>query len=450
MASIFTHGLSFTPQEFQDYVIGPLFVNRDDIKGSFTVYTDVKGSKPLDYFSPLSKITKAYAKGSSFTSSTGATVTRKTLTVSDMKAEIQQDGREFEGLVTQALLGSGVDESRLEDGNFFKELLVDLFGDAIVHDLRMQAYFGDTTKEDVTAGVPDGSLDANYSVYNGYWTTIINDFDNSTIPAGQLVDLNTSTYVNTVAVKEVDTVTLTGVSGTANVNINGTDYLATFNTSLTQTAADFVTSHAATIAARWGKLVVTSTGADIIVTAGVAGMPQQDPTVTNVTGNLAGTNANTTANVATGTLKEDAALTAFKAMWAASPKALRQFRNDGTLRIKVTDSLYDNYTETIENLNGSDIAQRTLVDGVSTLTFRGIPVQAESDWDMHIEDDFMSVRPHRALLTVPRNLAWGTDGEDDDMKFEMFYDQVEQDNYIRCEYKAGTMYIHSEYIVAAY
>jgi hypothetical protein len=41
--------------------------------------------------------------------------------------------------------------------------------------------------------------------------------------------------------------TLTGTSGTANININGVNYLATFNTTLTQTAIDFVTTHQATL-----------------------------------------------------------------------------------------------------------------------------------------------------------------------------------------------------------
>jgi hypothetical protein len=43
--------------------------------------------------------------------------------------------------------------------------------------------------------------------------------------------------------------TLTGTSGTANINIDGTDYLATFNTSLAQTAQDWIALHEATLGA---------------------------------------------------------------------------------------------------------------------------------------------------------------------------------------------------------
>lgn len=49
-----------------------------------------KKTEKLDFFDKLSKITKAYAQGTSFTSSTGVTITQKTLTVADMKAEVKQ------------------------------------------------------------------------------------------------------------------------------------------------------------------------------------------------------------------------------------------------------------------------------------------------------------------------------------------------------------------------
>ena len=40
-----------------------------------------------------------------------------------------------------------------------------------------------------------------------------------------------------------DTVTLTGSSGTCNITVNGTAYLATFDTDLDETSEDFKTSH---------------------------------------------------------------------------------------------------------------------------------------------------------------------------------------------------------------
>lgn len=83
------------------------------------------------------------------------------------------------------------------------------------------------------------------------------------------------------------TATLTGASGTADVNVLGVDYLATFNTDLTITADDFVTTHAVallaagvTVSAALG--VLTFVGAWDLLEGTVV-------TVLNVSGDLAGT-----------------------------------------------------------------------------------------------------------------------------------------------------------------
>lgn len=76
-------------------------------------------------------------------------------------------------------------------------------------------------------------------------------------------------------------ITLTGTSGTANITVNGTAYLATFDTSLTVTAADFVTSHLAALEARGYE--VTSNGAEVRFKG------TQPVTIANVSGDLDGT-----------------------------------------------------------------------------------------------------------------------------------------------------------------
>lgn len=80
--------------------------------------------------------------------------------------------------------------------------------------------------------------------------------------------------------------TLTGTSGTANVNVAGVNYLATFATDLTTTAANFVTAHAAAILVATG-LTVTSSGAVITFAGSAEGYPAIS--IANATANLAGT-----------------------------------------------------------------------------------------------------------------------------------------------------------------
>jgi len=77
--------------------------------------------------------------------------------------------------------------------------------------------------------------------------------------------------------------TLTGSSGTANITINGTAYLATFSSTLTVTAAAFVTSHARALKAL--GITVKSNGAVLIFTGATGG----SFAIANVTGNLSGT-----------------------------------------------------------------------------------------------------------------------------------------------------------------
>lgn len=76
-------------------------------------------------------------------------------------------------------------------------------------------------------------------------------------------------------------ITLTGTSGTANILVQGTNYLATFDTSLTLTATNFVTTHRAALQARGYD--VTSNGAEVRFKSTGA------VSIANVSGDLSGT-----------------------------------------------------------------------------------------------------------------------------------------------------------------
>jgi hypothetical protein len=95
----------------------------------------------------------------------------------------------------------------------------------------------------------------------------------------------------TIAIAQMDAgavsqaITLTGTSGTANINVEGTNYLATFNSSLTQTATDFVTAHEDDLAA----LGITVTANAAVLTFVNEDEDAVDITITNASGDLAGT-----------------------------------------------------------------------------------------------------------------------------------------------------------------
>lgn len=170
----------------------------------------------------------------------------------------------------------------------------------------------------------DGAIIAYGSLTGTYQSLIFaaglaNDADgnpvtNLTVPVPVVVDrYNVQAYsapvkqvvqVGALITKQVDTITLTGTSGTANVTlVGGLTKTATFSSTLAGTATAFVTSHAAAYLAE--GIVVTAVGATIVFTAAVGGTAFVSPAIANATGDLAGTVANTTSNISGTTLQFD-------------------------------------------------------------------------------------------------------------------------------------------------
>lgn len=445
MANLITHSLTFTKESVTEYFLKPLFVDAD-VRQIVNMRTDLKSGEKLDMISKLSKITKGYAQGTSFTPSTGVTITQKTVTVVTMKAEVFQNGRAFLNYVKQEALKKGYAENDIT-GTVFEEIVLAVFMRGLMADLNRQIFFGDVIKEVIASDAPNGTLDVDYKEYDGIWTRVINDINATTIPAAQYLDINSSTYQTTVAVANKRTATLSGTSGTCNVTINGTAYLATFATDLTTTAANFVTAYGATILARYGACVVTSGAGTIIVESGVPGLAVTVTVSAAVSGNLTGTVANTTANVENTTLKTAAGKAILKGLYDKMTPELRERMAEA--RYIVTGSVMDAYITDLE-ADGTEAAHMKVIDGVRSISFRGIPVVERRDWDVHIAADFSNVRPHRAMLVLPENLIAGTDADNDVTNAEMWYDQNTQENKFRVEYKAGTQYLHPEYITAAY
>ncbi len=447
-------GLSpFTKQDLVNQFFTPLFIEKSRITDEFTVIVDVKTSKQLLRISPLDKITKGYSPGTNYTpTGNGVVITPRVLSVARMKAEEHQTPYEFYNTVYQLALASGVDMNNLDNDAELKAIFMQAFNDGLARDAVRQGWLGDVAKETMTntGGLfsPSGTADVHYKEYTGIWPRVIGEFAAGSIPAAQRLNINGAAYQNVVAVAAVKTATLTGASGTANVNINGVNYLATFDTNLTTTAANFVTAHAAAILARHGACVVTSAGADIIVEAGQPGMNVL-VSVANVSGALAGSVANTTAAVRNTTLKAGAAKDILQGLYEKRTNELTEF-DENDSRFYVTRTVYENYLAYLQTQSGSEAAFSTLVAGVKTLAFNGIPVIKKPDWDKRIGDDFGGVYPHRAMLTCKQAIVFGTDGNDDMANSEAWYNTDQQLNKIRTEYCAGTQIVHEAYITTAY
>lgn len=102
---------------------------------------------------------------------------------------------------------------------------------------------------------------------------------NESIPAG------TYTYEE---FKQTNTVTLSGISGTATITGAGDlTKVLTFDTDLETTASNFVTANATAYLVE--DIVLTSSGDDLVFTSNVSGQPFTTPIITNTSGDLDGT-----------------------------------------------------------------------------------------------------------------------------------------------------------------
>jgi hypothetical protein len=443
--NLITHNLTYTKEDAVKYNLTPMFID-SDIRSIVSVMTGVKTAEKLDYVSKLRKITKQYHKGSA-KSSQGVTITQRELRVGGVKAQVHQDGRVFLNWVKQEALKTGHNIHDIS-GTIFDEIVMAVWNRALARDLQAQILFANPKKELIVDGAPTGELDEDYAIagYLGFWELFQADIASGVFPSDQVVNLNVSAYQNTLAVKGKKTITLTGTSGTANININGVDYLATFATNLTTSATNFVTAHAAAIAARFGRSVVTSDGVDVIIEAGIPGMDVA-ATITNASGNLAGTIVSVAA-VKNTTLKADAAKAAMKAAYEKMPAVMRSMKSDA--RYIVTQEFADNYMESLETASGIPAAYQKEIDGIDYFTYRGIPLVIRPQMDEDIAGDFDGNQPHRFMLTLPDNLIFGTDGSGDTELFQMWFNVDEQENRMRCEYMGGCQYRHADFTVIAH
>jgi hypothetical protein len=104
---------------------------------------------------------------------------------------------------------------------------------------------------------------------------------------------NGTTSYNNLNISFGITITLTGLGGRADINVNGVDYLATFLDDLFTTASNWVSTNEQTLNALGIQVFALGSGADGRIRFGAtANTILNTITITNVQGNLSGTIAN--------------------------------------------------------------------------------------------------------------------------------------------------------------
>jgi hypothetical protein len=448
MANFITTSVSWAGKENFEYMIKPMFVGKSPVETQgIRIIPNVQDKQLLNYFAPVAKLLKAYAVG--FSGSSGVVYSQRTLNVYKMKGEAYDDATVFFNTVFGQLLKKGNWNELSPSGQeaLLYNVMTSLFQTGISSDIFRQFWLSEATKETVTSGFQTGVADVDYNTYDGIWKKI---FANAaTSPSATQIK---RVSVTDGAVAQVATVTITGTSGTANVTVGGIAYLATFATDLDTTAANFVTAHAAALLLR--RITVTSGTATIVLTSSIPGRPFPAPTIANVSGNLAGSAAATTANTAPAALGTAESVDILTDVWTKAPAELKEVpKNQKALYMG--DLVYENYMEYLEDKTGVESAVKAQIDGVDFLAFRGIPI-IRIGWDYHLDADFPHASgslwyyPHRVIYSAMDNLILGVDGMNDFNATEIWFNKDLEQNRMRFKCIMGPEYAHNKLLVAAY
>lgn len=149
----------------------------------------------------------------------------------------------------------------------------------------------------------------------------------------------------------------------------------------------------------------------------------------------------------------DAAIALFTKMHRDASRALKRAAKAEKV-FWVTDSIAENYEDSLTRLNTLETNRAALIDGIEVLTFKGIKVIPISLLDEYIEADFSPAAnpdsPHRAVYTVMDNHKVAMDEEADTTSIEFWYNRDEDMNKWRARYKLAYEYVFDDLIVVAY
>lgn len=446
MSNIFSHAISpaFTKQSIHEYFVNPFFMG-EDIRGAITVRSDIKGTELLNKISRPSFITKPKS-GAGFTPAGTFALSTQSITVAPMAMEFEQNARAFWGSIVEQLLATGYKEDdieRMKEPDIWNKIMLPIIAQAGQQDLIRQMFFGNTVQETLTSGIPNGTVDTNFSGYTGFMTHFIKDVAAGTIPSAQHVVIASATS----AVKAEKILTYTAGTDTYLVlTINGTAYSQAYRSSATVTCNDWLAAHKATIEARGGALsgvIVTNPSAGAIKV--VSKFKGQDFTFTGaVTGNGSVAASGVVAATKQGALAANEADGALEDMIDAARPEMFEF----PLVFMVTRSMWRNLVHTIKGKTG-DLPLTMMLNGLPVPSYEGYPVLVRPDWDTWIATYQNGVQPHRALFTTQQNLIFGTDGLMDTQDVESWYNPDLQMRRYRVQYKAATAYLHSELLMLA-
>ena len=148
------------------------------------------------------------------------------------------------------------------------------------------------------------------------------------------------------------------------------------------------------------------------------------------------------------TLTTDTAETYMNRLLRFASPELRALKEKGLLRFYVTDTVLQNYEDTLKS-GTTESARNVVIDGVSRYTFNGVPLipmgvdaLIESDMPTSFEKDWI-------ILTTPENLCLVINGSSNFSETRFWFNPDENENRQRTQFEMGVDYILPELVAVA-
>ena len=153
-------------------------------------------------------------------------------------------------------------------------------------------------------------------------------------------------------------------------------------------------------------------------------------------------------------LAEDAGLMTLRKMYnAMDARFFDAWQKGAQPQFLLTRQLFQNYQDHLEDKSLA-FTMAEVKDGVSVMSYRGIPIKVRHDWDANIrsfQDNGTKFNlPHRAVLTVKENIPVGTLSKEDLEKIESWYEKKDKANYIDFDLNLDAKHLLPYLTVAAY
>lgn len=159
------------------------------------------------------------------------------------------------------------------------------------------------------------------------------------------------------------------------------------------------------------------------------------------------------ADLGTGALAADAAITAMEAAYNDADSTLDQIPENQKY-FQATRSVFNNLLKSYESTStGSDLQVTMQMEGVPNVRYRGVPVKKISEWDNALSDAANPLNgtvEHLLVYTTKENHVLGVQNQSDLNKIDGWYSKDDDVYKFASKMRAGYNYVHCDQTVIAY